>query len=321
MERISVKSRFAGTLLGVAVGDALGQPIEFLNMKEVDDSRNNSDYDKKIRKFKKMVREKYGGIVTEMLPNPFGYWEKGEHTDDTAQTLLLADSLIERGYDPGDFAARLVTWFDGGKAKGLGKTTTVSIELLEKGESWKNSGKLAIEKGGVPSNGSLMRTSPLGLYLRSFQDGIDNSAEEISSITHASEESIKACQIATRLVAHLSNGMPKLEAIDSLKQNYINEIEQVNKVNQRQQRYDGGAYETLNIALTSFANANNFEEAVVTAVNAGGDSDTQGSICGAFAGAHWGLAQIPERWALEIKPTHPAIILEKSANLFFQTQN
>src|SRR3989344_6365272 len=98
-EPLSIVDRYKGCLLGVAVGDALGQPLEF-------------------------APEKPKEPVRDMLPNPFNYWKKGDYTDDTAQTLLLADSFIDnQAYNPDDFVRRLVEWFDDGNAKGLGSTT------------------------------------------------------------------------------------------------------------------------------------------------------------------------------------------------------
>jgi len=70
------------------------------------------------------------------------------------------------------------------------------------------------------------------------------------------------------------------------------------------------------VALISFANADSFEEAVVEAVNKGGDTDTCGSVAGALAGAYWGVAQIPERWAKCLKPQSAQQIGSKAEKLY-----
>ena len=54
-------------------------------------------------------------------------------------------------------------------------------------------------------------------------------------------------------------------------------------------------------ALSCFMNARSFEEALVTAVNLGGDADTVGACCGALAGACWGMEAIPERWIRDLE--------------------
>lgn len=52
----------------------------------------------------------------------------------------------------------------------------------------------------------------------------------------------------------------------------------------------------LEAALWAFHDATNFREAVLSAVNLGDDADTTGAVCGQLAGAHWGVAGIPQEW-------------------------
>jgi ADP-ribosyl-[dinitrogen reductase] hydrolase len=47
--------------------------------------------------------------------------------------------------------------------------------------------------------------------------------------------------------------------------------------------------------------ADTFEEALITAVNLGGDADTVGACTGALAGACWGADAIPERWIKDLE--------------------
>jgi ADP-ribosyl-[dinitrogen reductase] hydrolase len=49
-------------------------------------------------------------------------------------------------------------------------------------------------------------------------------------------------------------------------------------------------------ALSCFMNASTFENAVLSAINLGGDADTVGACCGALAGSYWGITAVPERW-------------------------
>jgi poly(ADP-ribose) glycohydrolase ARH3 len=59
----------------------------------------------------------------------------------------------------------------------------------------------------------------------------------------------------------------------------------------------GTAHESVITAIYCFlANLNSFEDAVVQAVNLGGDTDTIGAMTGALSGAHHGKTGIPERW-------------------------
>jgi ADP-ribosylglycohydrolase len=58
----------------------------------------------------------------------------------------------------------------------------------------------------------------------------------------------------------------------------------------------GQAVEGLEAALWAFSRGNSFRDAVMAAVNLGGDADTTGAIVGQLAGAHYGAAGIPPVW-------------------------
>ena len=58
---------------------------------------------------------------------------------------------------------------------------------------------------------------------------------------------------------------------------------------------------TLESALWALNATDTFEEALVAAVNLGGDSDSIGAVCGQLAGAKYGFSAIPERWLAAVK--------------------
>jgi ADP-ribosyl-[dinitrogen reductase] hydrolase len=47
--------------------------------------------------------------------------------------------------------------------------------------------------------------------------------------------------------------------------------------------------------------AKSLPQAILAAINLGGDADTVGSCCGALAGAYWGLEAVPERWTRDLE--------------------
>ncbi len=99
--------RFQGCLVGLAVGDALGMPVEGMPRHE--------------------VRERYG-LLREMVD---GWLPAGSTTDDTAQALALAESLVEVGrFDADDFVVRLLAWFRAGPPD-VGVHTRRVLELIE----------------------------------------------------------------------------------------------------------------------------------------------------------------------------------------------
>jgi len=132
-------NRARGTLLGLAVGDALGTTLEFLapgSFEPLDD----------------MV----GG-------GPFGL-EAGQWTDDTSMALCLAESLIECGeFDPADQMRRYVRWYregylsSNGRCFDIGNTVRNALNRFETtGEPF--SGSTSPNSAG---NGSLMRLAPI----------------------------------------------------------------------------------------------------------------------------------------------------------------
>lgn len=297
----STISKYQGCLVGSAVGDALGAPAEFLSPEQI---------------------QKEYGVIREMVGGGLMKWREGQFTDDTEQTLIIVDSLLEnQKYIPEDIANRLLLWFKD-EPKDVGGTTATSLSILAQGHSWRESGKLAVLFGAGPTNGSLMRTAPIGLYLRRHPEKIEQAAAEISAITHADEDCILACQLASHLVALLASGYSKQRAISFLQKKYAPNskagIELRNALSGyvRPTRF-GHVFDTLATALTSFLEAKTFDEAVVKAVNAGWDTDTQASVAGAFAGAFWGIKRIPERWRQRLNPVPSEVIEDKAQKLYW----
>lgn len=281
-----VIQKYQGCLVGAAVGDALGAPIEFMS--------------------KRQIEAKYGGLLTEMVGGGVFGWRAGQTTDDTDQTLAIVDSLIERGgYDPFDISQRFLKWFLA-VPKDVGTTTSKSLLLLKQGLSWQVSGKKAMEIFGAGAgNGSLMRTAPIGLYFRNLPEQIDKAASEVSAITHAHPDCIIAAQLTSQIIANLSSGSSKQQALEKVVDRLPKSLN------------SNSVLQTFDIALNAFLNADSFEQAVVESANTGGDCDTQATVTGALAGAFWGIDSIPKRWKQALNPTS-AVDLESKAKKLFQ---
>ena len=124
---VSLRDRYAGTLLGLACGDALEGPLEFLKRDEI------------AGRFPTGVTEFMGGGWLELDP--------GEVTDDTQQALIVAESLTENGLDLGRLAAGLIAWFRGGP-KDIGSTTRIALEALAAGAAPLDAGAAALAARG-----------------------------------------------------------------------------------------------------------------------------------------------------------------------------
>ena len=150
-------------LLGTAVGDLMGSPFEgyditaspnksklFKGYKKADPEDPTQSWKRGAAEMILSIRRKPGMLVTSYIGHlGTGFWEYGETTDDTAQTIALTKSLIvNNGIDPADVAERLVDWYDGGLGRGMGGTTALSLQLMDPQEvyppfSWDEASALA----------------------------------------------------------------------------------------------------------------------------------------------------------------------------------
>ena len=179
-----MKDRCRGTLIGLAIGDALGAAVEF--------SRPGS--------FTPVTGYRSGG------PHRL---EAGEWTDDTSMALALADS-IAIGWDLNDQANRYVQWWQTGKYSvngrcfDIGTTTRRALSKYREDNDARTSGDTSEEASG---NGSIMRLAPVpiryaDLYTNKIDD-LSQRAEESSLPTHASEQCLSACRYLTIVLAAL----------------------------------------------------------------------------------------------------------------------
>lgn len=272
--------KYRGVMAGAAVGDALGAGLEFLEKDEI------------IRFF--------GGKVKNFVHHPWvGYRDPGRCTDDTEMSVLIAKSIIERGrVDVDDIAKRFCEWFKNGPPD-IGGLTARSLHYVCRGYKWSEAGKRAWEDSRRRSagNGSLMRTHPVALFSESDED-----VAKVSMITHYDPRCVESCIVAARIIRLLIGGEEKSmsllkTAVKGIKNHeVIDATLSAPSANEEELETTGYVIYTLKIALWAFFTTDSFEEALIKAVNVGGDADTYGSVCGAIAGAFYGESGIPDRW-------------------------
>jgi ADP-ribosyl-[dinitrogen reductase] hydrolase len=278
-------ARAQGTLLGLACGDALGRPVEFKSADSIAAAH---------------------GRLTEMVAN--GTWGQpaGTITDDTEQALCIARSLVdERGFDPADIADRFVAWYDSGPFD-IGRMTARSLRALKRGESWKVAGQQVWEEsleGQNAGNGSVMRSPPLALPYAHDPETLARVSREASRITHADPRCTSGCAILNLTIAGLLRDAtdPLENALDRLGDDAPAELVRALRPVAAGERLDpletsGYVVHTLQTALHDGLREDDPEEAIVTAVNRGGDTDTIGAVAGAVAGARTGGSRLPDRW-------------------------
>lgn len=291
-----------GALYGVAVGDALGVPVEF-NQREYMDRNPVTDFI---------------GYKSHNQP-------PGTFSDDASLTFCLAESLCY-GYDLKDMADRFVRWQSNGywSAHGrvfdIGMTTSRAINRLKKGTEPQLAGDFEEENNG---NGSLMRILPLVFYTKELT--IDERYEvvkNVSSITHSHVRSVISCFYYLELALQLLNGRNKEEAYLAtatnvklvLKEKAIIDLEihlfapllegDIKNNDSAKISSTGYVLHSLIASVWCFMTTNNYQEATLKAVNLGHDTDTTGAITGGLAGLYYGLHDIPEKWRNEVARTN-----------------
>lgn len=282
-------------ILGLAVGDALGVPVEF----------------KARGTFHVTGMQGYG-----THNQPAGTW-----SDDTSLTLALADNLFPDGVndkpDLESIAWGFTEWYDKaaytphGKAFDVGNATAKAIKRLKEGVAPEKAGGAGERDNG---NGSLMRIAPLAFYMYGIQKPEERFriVKAVSSLTHAHEWSVAACYIYIEMLNKLRMGRKKKAAYAELQEDFRSGVPFIGKetlaqfdrilsadisaLPERDIRSGGFVIDTLEAALWCFLTTDTYKDAVLKAVNLGDDADTTGAVTGGLAGLAYGLESIPQKW-------------------------
>lgn len=280
-------------ILGVAVGDALGVPVEF----------------KKRGTFHVTGMQGYG-----THHQPLGTW-----SDDTSMTLALADNLLAAGNTPDleSIAWGFKQWYDKaaytahGKVFDIGNATAEAIKRLKAGVAPEKAGGSGERSNG---NGSLMRIAPLAFYMHGIRKPEDRFriVRDVSSLTHAHEWSVAACYIYVEMLNKLRMGRKKKAAYAELREDFARGVPFISKATlgkfvrilendistlpEEEIRSSGFVIDTLEAAFWCFMTTDNYRDAVLKAVNLGDDTDTTAAVTGALAGLTYGLDGIPQEW-------------------------
>jgi len=280
------RGQFVGCLVGLAIGDALGAPLEFMPRAEIADSYGE-------------VRDFLGGGWLNLDP--------GEYTDDTQLALVITRSIIARGaVDPPDIAAEFGVWLRSGP-KDAGYITRTAIRYHEQGQPWADVGaRVARELAGrAAGNGSLTRSAPLGLFHARRPAALLRDGRLVSELTHAHPLSVWSALAADLAIGELLHGrregMIERVAAQIPEQAVRDVVCAAPRRSRAAVRSGGFVLETLGAALWALENHDGFEEVVIAAVNLGDDADGVGAVAGALAGAREGIAAIPTRWLGQIQ--------------------
>jgi ADP-ribosylglycohydrolase len=326
----SLKRVYRGCLLGGAVGDALGAPVEFMSLAE--------------------IREMFGRPGITEFTTAFG--RKGAITDDTQMTLFTAEGLLRAhvagAAENGPAAVAAIVsnayarWLaTQGATPGLpdydrdgwlfavpelhaqrvpGASCLTALERMSRpGERSNNDSK---------GCGGVMRVAPVGLWCARLDDGMSAEraarrafelAAEIAGLTHGHPTGRLAAGAFAALIVWLAREVPLAEAsarVKVLLRRYPGHAETLAAIARAEATAAAGppraeaivalgegwvAEEALAIALACALAAPDYETGVRLAVNHDGDSDSTASMAGNLLGAMHGVDAIPKRWLLALE--------------------
>jgi ADP-ribosylglycohydrolase len=308
MERSDLLSKFKGTVIGAAIGDAIGKAVEDIPAKEV-------------YKF-------YGNIINDFVKShpssPSDFLKPHQVSAETIIMKILLESIVKtKMIDVYDFAMRLVEWF---KKEKVHRYVDPNILLIVQG--WEM---------GIPTSEVNLRTSSIdnvlhtivvGLFHYNYPTLAGEGAKLVALVTGKGEDLEDSAQIIGCGTALLVNGEADLSSLEG-KLQFIEDITEyvslsekaisyLQKVKENLKKdislkeainiFGNGSYvwEALPLALYLFLKDAHYpQKAFLNAVNSygdfGGDTDAIAFLVGGWVGAYWGIEVFPEHWVKDVE--------------------
>ncbi len=245
-----------------------------------------------------------------MRPGGRHFRIKGEVTDDTLQAVAVAESLGAcRGFDQKDLISRLISGYKK-RPEWYGPTSSMFFSLVQSGTLPHLAARLVHKRrGSSRSNGSVMRGFPVGIFYPATR--VYEMSLACSRVTHVDPVAGHCSGFLNTMVSDMCRGIPRKTAFRHARA-LCTDIE-VHAVLGSYEEYTIipglDAVECSHAALSCFMNAKTLENALLSAINLGGDADTVGACTGALAGAFWGLDAIPLRWRRDLEGYEELVLL------------
>jgi ADP-ribosylglycohydrolase len=277
----SLRDRFLGAMVGLAVGDALAAATQF---------RNPGTFTP--------VGDILGGGPFDL---PRGAW-----SDDTAMALCLAESLLEvTSFDPRDQVTRYQQWQRQGhlSATGqcLGITASTAKALAQAG--WRRQLFSGSHDPNQLDPEVLSRVAPVVMFYFAEASDAVTFASEQSRTTCQAPGAMEACKVLAACIYLALAGKPKAQVLElppdlldaTAFRTSVSDIV-ANPGQPHKSAKAGNVIEALDAALWAFRTTDNFRDGALKAANLGGNSDVTAAVYGQLAGAHYGVAGIPPQW-------------------------
>lgn len=296
---MDLADRFAGCLLGQALGDALGFPVE-------------GQPASVCTPFALAL-----GALHTLPAATRAPFDPGQYSDDTQLARELAASLVAcGGFDAADYAARIAALFAAGRVVGHGPSTEAAARRLIDGVPWHAAGT----PGPVAGNGGAMRVAPLALLLAGDPERLQAAATDQARITHADPRCAAGARVLARtvvaalqaplqaeslcrdLVAWAGEDVALASGLSDLPRWLARPVDEAAQVlcsvgvEDSSGRFGIAPHVTPSVLWSVYAalrHPQDYPAAIAVAIAPGGDVDTTAAMTGAIVGAHVGLSRLP----------------------------
>jgi ADP-ribosyl-[dinitrogen reductase] hydrolase len=299
-EDVDVEDLFGGALLGGAIGDALGSFCEGWKRERI------LCVEGLMEGYRERVNRK--GEVT---------LGAGEYTDDTQQTLVLVESILDCGkVDPEDMANRFLAMWREGTLHSYGAAFRETLEHLDEGVVWSEAASKSL-----PSNGAVMKIAPVGLWHWATGEEIRDDALAASQVTHRDPRAVAPAVAFAHVVGHLVTHRPvdveevlevaewsaraiyeptgeliaQVRSLLAMEEDEAWAVMQQMPESQREGAIPSEAQATVVVALEAFLRTpEDFVATVKRTLTTGGDVDTFAAVAGTLSGVYLGIEGLPE---------------------------
>lgn len=298
IERLA--DRFRGALLGVAIGDALGAPLEGGSMRD---------------------RASLAAWVNDP-PHPLRY------TDDTHMTLATASSLVAcRGFDAEHMAQAMAAQYQREPWRGYGAGPPHVFGEMRHGRRWEDAARELFGGAGSFGNGAAMRVAPIGLLHYQDPKRAAEVARAAAQITHMHPVGQDGAGVVAAAVAEIlslppDEGLEPRRLVARLRdhsntrrfRDLLDAVESMGHADEHTvvQVLGNGIEAHRSVATAVYAflrHHDSFQDAILFALSLGGDVDTIASMTGALAGAAHGVSSIPAPWAERVEGCEELVTL------------
>jgi poly(ADP-ribose) glycohydrolase ARH3 len=291
MDKETLRAKFLGSLVGTAVGDAVGAGFEGRDAAE---------------------RETIEAVADgrELLA----------YTDDTHMMIGMAESLVHKeGFDGEHMARIFIQNYENEPWRGYGPGPPNIFRMIRAGEAWDKAAE-KVYHGGSFGNGSAMRIAPVGVLYHNDLAMLKEVACRSSQITHSHElgregAALQAYAVALAVSLEPAKDFDSREFLARLSEFVHHDMyrQKLTKIGVLLGKVDrsrviaelGNGVEAFNsvpTAIYSFlSHPHSFEETILFAVSLGGDTDTIAAMAGAISGAYLGVGSIPDKWRSKLE--------------------